>query len=61
MANIRKIDRPRPLEIQLPASIREKIDALLYSDLEGRVPHGAYTKFFTSLALEHLKSKGLIQ
>lgn len=29
----------------LPESIRAKLDLLLFSEVEGRVPHGSYQRF----------------
>jgi hypothetical protein len=60
MARTAKIDRPRPTEIQLPASIRAKIDSELYSEIEGRVPHGALSELFVGLAADWLKARGVV-
>ena len=38
--------RPSLLHVSLPEDIRAKIDLLLWSELEGRVPKGAYQRFF---------------
>ncbi len=40
------LDRPTRLELKLPTSIRARVDLHLHSDLEGRVPAGAYQSFF---------------
>lgn len=40
-----KIDRPTLLHLSLPLSVRAKLDLHLYSNLEGRVPKGAYQQF----------------
>ena len=40
------IIRPTLLHLALPKDIREKVDGHLYSELEGRVPKGAYQRFF---------------
>lgn len=45
MARPRKADRPVRREVYLPASLDEKIQVLLYSPLEGRVPQGAWSAF----------------
>lgn len=39
------IDRPTDLHLMLPESIRAKLDLLLFSEVEGRVPHGSYQRF----------------
>lgn len=36
-----------PLEVSLPEDIRARLDLHLWSDLEQRVPHGAYKEFIT--------------
>jgi hypothetical protein len=60
MGRRRKIDRPRPLEIQLPESIRSKVDAELYSELEGRIPFGAYSRLSEQLFTEWLEKRGVV-
>lgn len=41
-----ELDRPTLLNLSLPESVRAKLDLLLFSELEGRVPKGAYQDFF---------------
>lgn len=43
------------LNLWLPLDIRAKLDLTLYSELECRVPKGAYTTLFTRLTREHLE------
>lgn len=38
--------RPTLLHLSLPEDIRTRLDLILHSDLEGRVPKGAYQRFF---------------
>jgi hypothetical protein len=38
--------RPSLLHLSLPEDVRTRLDLLLHSDLEGRVPKGAYQRFF---------------
>lgn len=40
------------LNLRLPLDIKAKIDLHLFSEVEGRVPKGAYAKFFEGLARE---------
>lgn len=40
------LDRPTRLELKLPESIRTRLDLLLYSELEKKVPQGRYQAFF---------------
>lgn len=46
----KKMPRPlapsRPLEVAIDPALRAKLDALLFSESEGRIPYGAYAKFF---------------
>ena len=41
-----EVDRPVPLYLMLPTSKRGRLDLFLFSELEGRVPKGAYQRFF---------------
>ncbi len=51
--------RPIRLTTTFPEDIRAKLDLLLWSDAEGRVPKGAYQKFLLGLIDDHLKSETL--
>lgn len=42
--------------IALPAALVEKLDIHLFSELEMKVPHGAYKELFTKLAEQYLQS-----
>lgn len=55
-----KVDRPKRLEVQLPESIYSKLQTELYSEIEGRVPHGAATELVTGLVSNWLKSRGVV-
>ena len=50
------IIRPIKTTINLPEDIRTKLDVLLFSPVEGRVPHGAYSKFFVERINEYFLS-----
>lgn len=41
------------LNLRIPETLRAKLDLHLWSDLEGCVPKGRYTQFFTSLLTEY--------
>lgn len=43
------IDRPTVLHLMMPESLRAKIDLWLFSQVEGRVPRGAYQAFILPL------------
>lgn len=53
------IDPPTRLELKLPESLRTKLDLLLFSELEGRVPQGKYQEFFIERLNEFFTSKRL--
>jgi hypothetical protein len=40
------LDRPVPLTLKLPETLRGRLDLWLFSPLEGRVRQGAYQEFF---------------
>lgn len=52
------IDRPRRLEIHVPSSLYDRLRTELYSEVEGRVPHGAFTELFGVLASRWLEDRG---
>ena len=41
--------------IALPQPLVDKLDVLLYSELEGRIPTGAYKEFFSNLLLQYFE------
>lgn len=45
MARPRKAIRPVEKSISLPQDLCDRIDLLLWSELEGKVPHGAFSRF----------------
>ena len=49
MPKPKSIDPGISKNISIPASLVAQIDDLLFSDAEGRVPHGAYSRLFTLL------------
>lgn len=49
--------RPIKLNISLPEDIRAKLDLYLYSEAEGRVPMGAYQRFFIERINEFFSSQ----
>lgn len=51
----KKFAQPKiPLRLWLESDLRVRLDLMLFSDLEGRVPHGDYTRFFGRLLREYL-------
>jgi len=49
MARPKKTDRPVEKNISLPQSIVVRVELMLFSELEGRVPFGAWQKYMVSL------------
>jgi hypothetical protein len=45
--------------LHLPESMRTKLDLILFSPLESRVPKGAYQKFFLARLVEFFETKVL--
>ena len=47
------------LNLALPLPLYLKVTEHLYSELEGRVPHGAFTRFFSELLRSHFEDEQL--
>lgn len=41
-----QLDPPVALQLMLPESVRTRLDLLLFSEVEGRIPQGSYQRFF---------------
>ena len=50
---------PVQLNVALPLDIHTQLTSYLYSELEGRVPHGAYSRFLIDLLKTHFAGKEL--
>jgi len=59
MPRIKKIDRPKRVEVQLPESVKLKVDMELYSELEGKVPFGKFSELVTELLGDWLRARGV--
>lgn len=57
MARRPNILRPVQLTTNLPEDIRSRLDLYLYSDVEGRVPHGKYSEFLCERIMEFFAEK----
>lgn len=55
----RSIDPPVGLLLKLPETVRARIDLILFSELEGRVPQGAYQKFFLERIADYFDNRPL--
>jgi hypothetical protein len=54
MPKPRRTDRPVEKSINLPQTLCAQVDLLLYSELEGRVPFGAWSKLIEQLLKSHV-------
>ena len=45
MARPKKAVRPVEKSLSLPQDLADRIDLFLWSELEGKVPHGEFSKF----------------
>jgi hypothetical protein len=59
MARPRNLIPSESLHLRLSGPLQERLSQLLWSDIEGRVPVGAYQKFFTELVIAYLNGKTL--
>jgi hypothetical protein len=54
MGRPKKPIRPIEKNISIPEDICAKVDLRLFSPLEGRVPHGAWSRYITALIRQDL-------
>lgn len=47
---------PTKLTLHLPKDVRERLDAHLWSEVEKRVPQGAYQRLFVELLEEYFNN-----
>lgn len=57
MPKPKKIDTPVEKHISIPQSLSTRIDLELFSDLEGKIPFGAWAKFLLNLITEHFEQE----
>ena len=55
MANVPRLERYQQVEISLPPDVHAGIALILFSPAEGRIPKGAWSRFFTILAKQALE------
>jgi hypothetical protein len=53
------LERSISTNVYLPESWRTKLDLLLYSEVDGRVPKGAYQRFFIDRLADFFESRAL--
>lgn len=59
MPRPKKLNPSIPLNVALDAGLKARLDQVLYSELEERVPFGAYQKFFNLILTQALTSSRL--
>lgn len=47
------------INLHLPETLRARLDLILFSELEGRVPKGSYLRFFSSRLVEFFEFRTL--
>lgn len=47
------------INLHLPETLRTRLDLVLYSELEGRVPKGSYIRFFSARLVEFFEHRTL--
>lgn len=57
MARPRKIIRPLEKTISLPETLCAQVDLLFYSSVEGRVPHGSWSRYVEALIGKDLAAR----
>lgn len=55
MGRPKKAIRPVEKSISIPEDITMQVDLRLFSLLEGRVPHGAWSRYVTGLIIKDLQ------
>jgi len=59
MARPRNVTPSVSIHLHLPGSLGTRLNLLLWSEAEGRVPHGEYQKFFTDRLTEYFNHRTL--
>lgn len=57
MPKPRRTIRPTQLNVSIPEDLRMRVDLLLFSDVERRVPHGAYSEYICRLIKRDLDGR----
>lgn len=52
-----KIDTPIRQRVTLPTSIATRVDLLLFSEIEGKVPRGAFSEYVERLIRQDLSNR----
>lgn len=57
MSRRKNVDPPVEVKISLPLSTHAKLSLLLWSESKQRVPHGAFSSFFTALLADYFNRR----
>lgn len=57
MARPKKAVKPVEKSLSLPQDVADRIELMLWSDLEGKVPHGAFSKFLEQAVREWFSNR----
>lgn len=60
MPRTKMIDRPVQRAVYIPESVCNKLDLELYSELEGKVPFGAFNGLMVELIKGWLNERGVV-
>jgi hypothetical protein len=60
MARPKKTTRTTFINVGLPQDLAHKVELHLYSGLEGKVPHGKKSEFFTQLVEEFFRKQAAV-
>ena len=59
MARPKKAIRPVEKNLSLPGDMVAQVELFLFSEIEGKVPFGAWSKYLQELVREDLRKKGV--
>lgn len=60
MPRPKQIDRPKRIEVHMPASLHDKVMRELHSEIEQRVPFGALSNLYIELTTQWLEGRGVV-
>lgn len=61
MPRMKQVIRPVEKHISLPENLVAMVEVELYSEIEGKVPFGAWKNYVEDLIRKDLKEKGILQ
>lgn len=61
MARPKQVIRPIEMSVSIPEDLHARLKLELFSDVEGRVPHGKISQLFTLLLRQHFAAMDKVQ